>query len=52
MEGGKLVSKKSWWGKKLVHREEYIPVKLKITASMQRFVFLLQIMLDLKGRIK
>ena len=26
MGGGKLVSEKSWRGKKLVHREEYIPV--------------------------
>ena len=26
MGGGKLVSEKSWWGKKLVHLEEYIPV--------------------------
>ena len=32
MGGGKLVPEKSWWGKKLVHLEEYIPVILTVTS--------------------
>ena len=40
MGGGKLVPEKSWWGKKLVHREEYIPVqKFSETTIMGRCDF-------------
>ena len=36
MGGGKLVPEKSWWGKKLVHREEYIPVPPPSTKVFEK----------------
>jgi len=37
MGGGKLVPEKSWWGKKLVHLEEYIPVLIKGLVRVSKF---------------